>query len=89
MTEWFRRKSDKIKTFDKRDTEQGQWQKCPDCGEVLYYKTLNSNYFVCTICTYHFRISSKQYFLLLFDDENSIEIGKDLKSMDHLNFGVE
>ena len=40
MTEWFRRKSDKIKTFDKRDTEQGQWQKCPDCGEVLYYKIL-------------------------------------------------
>ena len=37
MTEWFRRKSDKIKTFDKRDTKQGQWQKCPSCSEVLYY----------------------------------------------------
>ena len=43
MTEWFRRKSVKIKTFDKRDTERGQWQKCPDCSEVLYYKTLESN----------------------------------------------
>ena len=43
MTEWFRRKSDKIKTFDKKDTEHGQWQKCPSCSEVLYYKSLENN----------------------------------------------
>ena len=86
MTEWFRRKTDKIKTFDKRDTERGQWQKCPNCSEVLYYKTLEDNNFICAVCTYHFRISSKNYFKLLFDSDDNIEIGKDINSVDHLNF---
>ena len=85
MTEWFRRKSDKIKTFDKRDTEHGQWQKCPSCSEVLYYKSLENNNFICTICAYHFRISSKDYFNLLFSNE-AFEIASDISSIDHLNF---
>ena len=86
MTEWFRRKTDKIKTFDKRDTEQGQWQKCSSCSEVLYYKSLVNNNFICTICAYHFRISSFDYFKLLFDNEENIEIGNDISSIDHLEF---
>ncbi len=86
MTEWFRRKTDKIKTFDKRDTERGQWQKCPSCSEVLYYKTLENNNFICTVCNHHFRISSKNYFKLLFDSDENIEIGKEIYSIDHLNF---
>ena len=86
MTEWFRRKTDKIKTFDKRDTERGQWQKCPSCSEVLYYKTLENNNFICTVCNHHFRISSKNYFKLLFDSDDNIEIGKKISSIDHLNF---
>jgi len=86
MTEWFRRKTDKIKTFDKRDTERGQWQKCPSCSEVLYYKTLENNNFICTVCNHHFRISSKNYFKLLFDSDDNIEIGKEISSIDHLNF---
>ena len=86
MTEWFRRKSDKIKTFDKKDTEHGQWQKCPSCSEVLYYKSLEENNFICTICTYHFRISSKDYFRLLFGEQEVLEIGGDISSIDHLGF---
>ena len=86
MTEWFRRKSVKIKTFDKRDTEQGQWQKCPDCSEVLYYKTLERNNFTCTICSHHFRISSKNYFKLIFDSDDNMEIAGDIISVDHLHF---
>lgn len=86
MTEWFRRKSDKIKTFDKRDTQQGQWQKCPSCSEVLYYKSLESNNFICTICTYHFRISSLDYFKLLFETSDIVELGHDISSLDHLDF---
>ena len=36
MTEWFRRKTAKIKTFDRKDIEKGKWQKCTNCGEMLY-----------------------------------------------------
>ena len=86
MTEWFRRKTDKIKTFDKRDTERGQWQKCPNCSEVLYYKTLANNNFICTVCAYHFRISSADYFKLLLDSGDILDIGGDISSIDHLQF---
>ena len=40
MTEWFRRKSQNIKTSTKRDTKEGMWVKCPDCGEVVYSNLL-------------------------------------------------
>ena len=40
MTEWFRRKSQNIKTIDKKDTKEGMWIKCPSCGEVVYSNLL-------------------------------------------------
>ena len=68
------------------DTQRGQWQKCPSCSEVLYYKSLESNNFICTICTYHFRISSLDYFKLLFETSDIVELGHDISSLDHLDF---
>ena len=43
MAEWFRRKSKNIKTFDKRDTKAGDWQKCPECNDFIYKSVLKSN----------------------------------------------
>ena len=40
MAEWFRRKSEKIKTSDKREIAEGMWLKCPQCQEVVYRKML-------------------------------------------------
>ena len=39
MAEWFRRKSKNIKTFDKRDTKAGEWQKCPECNAKVSIRT--------------------------------------------------
>ena len=41
MAEWFRRQSKKIKTFDKRDTTEGSWLKCPQCQEVFMGKVVS------------------------------------------------
>ena len=65
MTEWFRRKSKNIKTFYKKDTQEGSWIKCPDCNEMIYRKVLMKNYYVCNNCDYHFRVSSDIYIKLL------------------------
>ena len=43
MTEWFRRKSKNIKTFDKKDTREGEWKKCPECDEFIFKKVLENN----------------------------------------------
>ena len=38
MAEWFRRKSDKIKTINRREITDGAWLKCPKCHEYVYKK---------------------------------------------------
>ena len=43
MAEWFRRTSKNIKTFYKRDTQEGSWMKCPGCGEMSYRKVLEKS----------------------------------------------
>ena len=45
MVEWFRRKSEKIKTLDKKEIAEGLWLKCPQCKEVVYRKMLEKNHY--------------------------------------------
>ena len=86
MAEWFRRKSEKIKTLDKREIAEGMWVKCPQCQEVVYRKMLEENHFICTSCTHHFRITSDNYIQLLMDDGKYEEIAGNVQSVDPLNF---
>ena len=86
MTEWFRRKSKNIKTFDKRDTKAGDWQKCPECSEFIYKTVLKDNFYVCSNCSYHYRLNSSDYIKLLIDDNIYEELEADVFSADPLNF---
>ena len=86
MAEWFRRKSEKIKTLDKREIAEGMWVKCPQCQEVVYRKMLEENHFICTSCAHHFRITSDNYIQLLMDDDKYEEIAGNVQSVDPLNF---
>ena len=86
MAEWFRRKSENIKTSDKREIAEGMWLKCPQCQEVVYRKMLEENHFICTNCTHHFRITSDNYIQLLMDDGKYDEIAENVQSVDPLNF---
>ena len=86
MAEWFRRQSAKIKTIDRREIAEGMWLKCPQCNEVLYRTMLEENHFICTNCSYHFRINCNDYIQLLIDNDQYEEIAKDVQSVDPLNF---
>lgn len=85
MTEWFRRKTAKITTFNKKDIEKGKWQKCTSCGEVLFTGTLIKKYYICSNCNYHLRMPSYLYKDLLLDDVIE-ELGENLTSKDILSF---
>jgi len=89
MVEWFRRKSEKIKTLDKKEIAEGMWLKCPRCQEVVYRKMLEDNHYICTSCTHHFRISSNDYIQLLIDKGEYEEIAGNIQSDDPLNFQAE
>ena len=84
MAEWFRRKSDKINTNFKKDTKEGVWIKCTNCGNILSKKILSKKYNCCSSCNYHFRMLPKDYLELLLND--STELWADIKSQDPLNF---
>ena len=86
MTEWFRRKSEKIKTFDKREIAEGMWLKCPGCSEVVYRKALQEQNYVCIGCSHHFRITSSDYINLLVDEIEYEEFCSNIVSVDPLDF---
>lgn len=86
MPEWFRRKSQNIKTTVRKDTKEGMWIKCPSCGEVVYSNLLKNTYSLCPSCNHHFKYSFKSYIELLLDDDNRTFIGKNLYSTDPLKF---
>ena len=84
MTQWFRRKSNKINTISKKDTKEGTWIKCPNCGAVLSQNFLIENFNCCRSCDFHFKMTPKEYVKLIFDEYE--ELWKNIKSQDPLNF---
>ncbi|MEM6628676.1 MAG: acetyl-CoA carboxylase, carboxyltransferase subunit beta [Bacteroidota bacterium] len=85
---WFKRgqKNIQTKTEDKNNTPGGLWTQCPNCKKALQSKLLRKNSFVCMECDFHLRIGSEEYFEILFDDNQFVEIGKSLVSADPLAF---
>ena len=86
MSDWFRRDSKNIKTFNKRDTKEGMWYSCPQCRSVIYKSVLQQNYYVCHECSFHFRITSNDYIKIIIDDGKYQEFGKNITSGDPLSF---
>lgn len=84
--EWFRKVKDGLVPQEKKEIPGGLWTKCDGCGEIIYTKELEKNLWVCTQCSYHFRIKSKDYTNLILDDGNLEEYDSDLVSTDPLRF---
>ena len=89
MSDWFRRDSKNIKTFNKRDTKEGMWYSCPQCRVVIYKSVLQDNHFVCHECSFHFRITSDDYIKLLIDNNKYEEFAENIISSDPLNFNIQ
>lgn len=82
---WFRKPKQKLSASDRRDLPSDVFDKCPECGEILYRARLEQNLFVCPECGYHSRIGAEDYIRLLLDGEYE-EFGLELRSADPLNF---
>jgi acetyl-CoA carboxylase carboxyl transferase subunit beta len=61
------------------------WSKCPKCGEVLYRRDLAANLYVCTRCTYHFRMGAHDRIDSIADGD-FVEIGDEIASSDPLGW---
>jgi acetyl-CoA carboxylase carboxyl transferase subunit beta len=82
---WFRKPKRKLQASDRRDLPTDVFDKCPECGEILYRARIEQNAYVCPSCGYHRRMSAEGYIELLIDGEYE-EIGLDLRSADPLGF---
>lgn len=84
---WFKRIKEGITTStkDKKETPEGLWFKCSQCGNLTPIKDHKKNLCVCE-CGYHERIGSKEYFKMFFDNNKFTELNANLSSVDTLKF---
>jgi acetyl-CoA carboxylase carboxyl transferase subunit beta len=85
---WFKRikKGILTSTAEKKETPEGLWSKCPECGYICTMTELRENLFVCPKCTHHHRIGSAEYFEILFDDNQYEVLFEEIRSKDFLHF---
>ncbi len=59
----------KIRSFltTKREVPDNLWVKCPESGQMVFYKDLESNQFVVPGSGYHMRMGAKARLIALFD----------------------
>lgn len=84
---WFKRikKGILTSTADKKETPEGLWSKCPECGYICTVTELRENLFVCPKCNYHHRIGSSEYFDILFDGDYDV-LFENIRAKDFLHF---
>jgi acetyl-CoA carboxylase carboxyl transferase subunit beta len=85
---WFKRikKGILTSTAEKKETPEGLWSKCPECGYICTVTELRENTFVCPKCNYHHRIGSAEYFDIIFDTEQYDVLFENIRSKDFLHF---
>lgn len=84
---WFKRKEKGITTAteDKMDIPKGLWYKSPT-GKIIDADELARNLFVSPEDDFHVRIGSATYFEILFDNNEFVELDKNMTSKDILHF---
>jgi acetyl-CoA carboxylase carboxyl transferase subunit beta len=84
---WFKRSEQGIqtRTEEKKDIPVGLWYKTPT-GKIVETQELAENFYVSPEDEYHVRIGSKEYFDILFDDNQFKELDENVVSKDFLNF---
>ena len=84
---WFKRKIKGIQTppSEKKDIPKGLWYKTPS-GKIIERDELIENLYVSPEDDYHLRIGSKEYFEIMFDNNEFEELWPNMDSKDPLKF---
>jgi len=84
---WFQRVEKGIltPTAEKKDAPDGLWYRSPS-GKIIHTKELKNNCYVVPDDNYHVRIGSREYFEILFDNNEFTELDANISSGDPLQF---
>jgi acetyl-CoA carboxylase carboxyl transferase subunit beta len=80
----------KIRSFlNRRDTPENLWIKCPETGQLVFYKEVEANQFVIPGSNYHMRIGAAARLKSIFDGETWFDIPVADVPVDPLKFRDE
>jgi acetyl-CoA carboxylase carboxyl transferase subunit beta len=79
----------KIRSLLRREVPENLWVKCPETGQMVFYKDLEANQFVIPGSNYHMRMSAAARLKSLFDGQTWFDIGVPEVAADPLKFRDE
>src|SRR5215212_12084471 len=80
----------KIRSFlNRRDSPENLWIKCPESGQLVFYKDVEANQFVIPSSNYHMRMGAAVRLKSMFDGETWFDIGVPDVPVDPLKFRDE
>lgn len=85
---WFKRIKQGITTStkEKKEAPDGLWHKCPECKTTTTIRELQQSSYVCPQCGFHNRINAKEYFSIIFDNEQYELLFENIGPKDELHF---
>src|SRR5215207_3780491 len=79
----------KIRNILKREVPENLWIKCPDTGQLVFYKDVEANQFVIPESNYHMRMGAVARLRSIFDNETWLDIAVPQVTTDPLKFRDE
>jgi acetyl-CoA carboxylase carboxyl transferase subunit beta len=79
----------KIRSLLRREVPENLWIKCPDTGQLVFYKDVEANQFVIPSSNYHMRMGAAARLKSMFDGETWIDVGVPGVIADPLKFRDE
>jgi acetyl-CoA carboxylase carboxyl transferase subunit beta len=75
--------------FARRETPENLWIKCPETGQLVFYKDVEANQFVIPGSNYHMRMGTVARLKSIFDNETWLDIAIPQVPLDPLKFRDE
>ena len=79
----------KIRSILRRETPENLWIKCPDSGQLVFYKDVEANQFVIPGSNYHMRMGAVARLKSMFDNETWYDVALPEVTADPLKFRDE
>src|SRR3979409_1317946 len=79
----------KIRNILRRETPENLWIKCPDSGQLVFYKDVEANQFVIPGSNYHMRMGAPARLKSIFDNQTWFDIEIPEVPLDPLKFRDE
>jgi acetyl-CoA carboxylase carboxyl transferase subunit beta len=77
----------KIRSFlNRRETPENLWIKCPETGQLVFFKDVEANQFVIPGSNYHMRMGATARLKSMFDGETWLDVGVPEVPADPLKF---